>query len=172
MNDTSPTIRLTLNDSTHWIRGAVFEYAVVAVVMKDNEPRSVVVHDEAPDGWAIFRRPSSTPPGAEQEVPCMLESHGLFPDASQALLNATELALEEFQSQEKADSSDLAEHPEDDAVRQAAKDQYHSDGEIEVHTGAPVSRGDEPGAYVQAWVWVYFDDVPGLSAGDVNDDAA
>lgn len=37
----------------------------------------------------------------------------------------------------------------------AARAQYQKDGEIEVDDGAKVSRGDDPGAYVQAWVWVY-----------------
>jgi hypothetical protein len=31
-----------------------------------------------------------------------------------------------------------------------------SGGELEIDENAPVSRGDDPGAYVQAWVWVPF----------------
>jgi hypothetical protein len=38
--------------------------------------------------------------------------------------------------------------------RARAKELYHEDGEIEVDDKAPVSTGDEDGAYVQAWVWV------------------
>lgn len=40
---------------------------------------------------------------------------------------------------------------------QAARDQYGCDGEIEIDEGAPVSRGSDNGAYVQAWVWVQDD---------------
>ena len=44
----------------------------------------------------------------------------------------------------------------DDAwFRQRAKELYHDEGEIEVDDGAPVSIGEDAGAYVQAWVWVY-----------------
>ena len=37
----------------------------------------------------------------------------------------------------------------------AAQELHNSDGSLEVDDGAPVSRGDDDGAYVQAWVWVY-----------------
>lgn len=33
------------------------------------------------------------------------------------------------------------------------------DGELEVDGNAIISWGEDPGAYVQAWVWVYFDSV-------------
>jgi len=36
----------------------------------------------------------------------------------------------------------------------AARLIYARDGEIEVDEGAAVSHGADPGAYVQAWVWV------------------
>lgn len=36
----------------------------------------------------------------------------------------------------------------------AARDEYHKDGEIEIDDGAIVSRGEDHGAYVLAWVWV------------------
>ncbi len=42
-------------------------------------------------------------------------------------------------------------------VEQARK-LYHHEGDIEVDPGAPVSRGEDHGAYVQAWVWVYDDE--------------
>jgi hypothetical protein len=44
--------------------------------------------------------------------------------------------------------------PDDARYIKAARAQYHKDGEIEIDDGALVSRGDDPGAYVQAWVWV------------------
>lgn len=38
--------------------------------------------------------------------------------------------------------------------REAARARWHRDGEIEIDDNAKVSLGDDPGAYVQAWVWV------------------
>ena len=35
-----------------------------------------------------------------------------------------------------------------------ARDMYQSEGEIEIDEGATISYGGDPGAYVQAWVWV------------------
>ena len=35
-----------------------------------------------------------------------------------------------------------------------AKELYHRDGQIEVNGNARISRGDDEGAYVEAWVWV------------------
>lgn len=49
--------------------------------------------------------------------------------------------------------------PTDAEIRAAARRIYEREGEIEIDPGAAVSHGDDPGAYVQAWVWVYFDDV-------------
>jgi hypothetical protein len=51
--------------------------------------------------------------------------------------------------------------PTDRAMVNAARRMYQKDGELEIDPiGDPlprsrVSRGDEPGAYVLAWVWVY-----------------
>jgi hypothetical protein len=44
--------------------------------------------------------------------------------------------------------------------REAAKRIYGKDGAIEIDQNAPVSEGSDEGAYVQAWVWVYAEDVP------------
>ena len=46
----------------------------------------------------------------------------------------------------------------DKEIRELACEKWHRDGEIEIDLDAKVSRGDDPGAYVQAWVWVYFPD--------------
>jgi hypothetical protein len=46
--------------------------------------------------------------------------------------------------------------------RKRAKEIYCVDSEIEVDSNARISRGDDPGAYVEAWVWVPDD-------GDVID---
>ena len=40
--------------------------------------------------------------------------------------------------------------------RARANEMYCRDGEIEVDSNARVSRGDDEGAYVEAWVWVPF----------------
>ena len=52
-------------------------------------------------------------------------------------------------SEESTDSPDL-----DEAYRAAATQQWHREGEIEIDSNAVVSKGDDPGAYVAAWVWV------------------
>lgn len=49
--------------------------------------------------------------------------------------------------------------PSDEDYIAAARSKYHRDGEIEIDDEPKVSRGDDPGAYVQAWVWVYDSDV-------------
>jgi hypothetical protein len=36
---------------------------------------------------------------------------------------------------------------------------FAKDGEIEIDDRAPVNPGDDPGAYVQAWIWISDDDV-------------
>ena len=38
--------------------------------------------------------------------------------------------------------------------RARAKELYQKDGKIEVDSNALISRGDDEGAYVEAWVWV------------------
>jgi hypothetical protein len=40
--------------------------------------------------------------------------------------------------------------------RNRARELYHDEGEIEVDADARVSRGNDDGAYVEAWVWVPF----------------
>lgn len=42
----------------------------------------------------------------------------------------------------------------DEWFRMRARELYHEEGEIEVDDNAPVSAGDDDGAYVEAWVWV------------------
>lgn len=42
----------------------------------------------------------------------------------------------------------------DDEFIGRAKELFVSEGTIEVDDGATVSRGDDEGAYVAAWVWV------------------
>ena len=47
-----------------------------------------------------------------------------------------------------------SEGKNDDWYRERAKELYCMDGKIEVDSNARISRGDDPGAYVEAWVWV------------------
>ncbi len=49
----------------------------------------------------------------------------------------------------------------DEQYRQAAIGIHTEDGVLEIDSDAKVSRGDDPGAYVQAWVWVYDSDITG-----------
>ncbi len=42
---------------------------------------------------------------------------------------------------------------------EAARELYEQEGEIEIDDNATISRGDDDGAYVQAWVWVNFHDM-------------
>ena len=42
----------------------------------------------------------------------------------------------------------------DAAYRRAARAEYEREGEVEIDDNAVISRGDDAGAYVQAWVWV------------------
>jgi hypothetical protein len=48
----------------------------------------------------------------------------------------------------------------DDWYRERAKELYGVEGEIEVDSNAQISRGDDAGAYVEAWVWVPDDEDP------------
>lgn len=48
----------------------------------------------------------------------------------------------------------------DQRYRDAANDLYGKDGEIEIDDNATISYGDDNGAYVAAWVWVYKDQLP------------
>lgn len=47
----------------------------------------------------------------------------------------------------------------DEQYIEKARERYGSEGEVEIDDGAIISRGHDPGAYVQAWVWVYDDEV-------------
>jgi hypothetical protein len=57
------------------------------------------------------------------------------------------------------------DNPSDQAMVKAAFRIHHRDGEIEIDSHdsrlptARVSRGDSPGAYVLAWVWIPYEDV-------------
>ena len=42
----------------------------------------------------------------------------------------------------------------DQQYRNAAESMFGSDGSLEIDSNAKISRGEDAGAYVQAWVWV------------------
>lgn len=44
----------------------------------------------------------------------------------------------------------------DDEVRKLAREIHGDQDEVVIDPDAIVSRGDDEGAYVQAWVWVSF----------------
>jgi len=46
----------------------------------------------------------------------------------------------------------------DNVIRTMAKALYQEEGRIEIDDNAKISRGTEDGAYVQAWVWVEFEE--------------
>lgn len=54
-----------------------------------------------------------------------------------------------------------SEYPTDEQYREAAKRVHGEEGEVEIDNTATVSRGDDAGAYVQAWVWVPLDQISG-----------
>jgi hypothetical protein len=51
----------------------------------------------------------------------------------------------------------------DDPLIEKARDEYVHEGEVEIDDATVVSRGDDSGAYVLAWVWV--DDPEPAEAG-------
>ena len=50
--------------------------------------------------------------------------------------------------------------------RNAAHDLKSREGELEIDDTAPVSMGDDDGAYVQAWVWVTADEARKIKKAD------
>jgi hypothetical protein len=52
----------------------------------------------------------------------------------------------------------MANKVSDARYREAAHRLHHDEGSCEVDENAKISRGDDPGAYVQAWVWVPNED--------------
>lgn len=51
--------------------------------------------------------------------------------------------------------------------RREAHNQFNKEGECEIDYNAPVSISpDGDGAYVQAWVWVYRSETPGLMTAE------
>ena len=49
--------------------------------------------------------------------------------------------------------------PTKNEYRDAARSIWGQDGQLEIDDDAPVSKGEDDGAYVQAWVWVSDDEV-------------
>ena len=53
----------------------------------------------------------------------------------------------------------------DEKYRTAARTQYGNGDDVEIDRDATVSIGDDPGAFVQAWLWVTDDDA-GIETDD------
>jgi len=73
----------------------------------------------------------------------------------------TEIIEEET---EEVTAAELRELEVDDARHKAiielAREEYQRDGETEIDNDATLSEGAANGCYVQAWVWVSFEDTP------------
>lgn len=54
----------------------------------------------------------------------------------------------------------------DERYIEKARDEYQHEGDCEIDDNAVISRGSEPGAYVEAWVWVASDQADGDSFTD------
>jgi len=78
------------------------------------------------------------------------------------LLNLLDKLLEGPGSWIHREEGEVEEGPSDEAYIETARELYQREGETEIDDGAVVSRGSDPGAYVQAWVWVYESDVTGI----------
>ncbi len=52
----------------------------------------------------------------------------------------------------------------------AAARAHHRDGQLEIDAGAVVSKGDDPGAYVMAWLWIDDDDLAPSADAEVPHD--
>lgn len=50
--------------------------------------------------------------------------------------------------------------------RAAAQRIYNDEGTCEIDDNAKISKGDDDGAYVQAWVWIRDDDCDEQSLGE------
>ena len=60
----------------------------------------------------------------------------------------------------RKEAQDPGDGPDDEWFINKANEEYGSD-EIEIDPDAMVSRGDDPGAFVAAWIWVHLDDKEG-----------
>lgn len=91
----------------------------------------------------------------------MAQRRGLTKHASELLGGKKKEADDQVQVEaEDAVDAEAGDQtgPEADEMREKARAMYHADGEVEIDDNATISWGGEPGAYVQAWVWVPFDE--------------
>lgn len=71
--------------------------------------------------------------------------------AGQPRVNATLAQFSrDLDERQKEDNNPILEQ-----YRAAAAEKWEREGSCEIDSGALVSIGDDPGAYVMAWVWVY-----------------
>lgn len=81
-----------------------------------------------------------------QEIPVPASPTAQQPNVVRAQLDALGITF--------SDCVQAFGDPATDPHVQAARSRYHREGEIEIDDTAVVSRGDDAGAYVMAWVWV------------------
>lgn len=62
-------------------------------------------------------------------------------------------------------NNEESDEESDKWLRARAKELYGRDGEIEVDSNARISYGADAGAYVEAWVWVPFEEELGEQEG-------
>lgn len=60
--------------------------------------------------------------------------------------------------------------PDDEEMRELAGQQYGREGECEIDDDAVISRGEDNGAYVQAWVWVEYPETQDPNDSEEDDD--
>ena len=70
------------------------------------------------------------------------------------LREACDVRLDAIDTVGPTSVQDGGTHDDDEQYRQMARVLHGRDGEIEIDDNADTSRGYDPGAYVQAWVWV------------------
>lgn len=80
-------------------------------------------------------------------------------DLLDGLLNLLDKLIEAPGSWIHREEGEEDEPPTDEEYIETARQIHGEDGVCEIDEGAVVSRGDDPGAYVQAWVWVYKTDI-------------
>ena len=54
----------------------------------------------------------------------------------------------------------MRDHMTDSDIIHAARAMYADGDDVQIDADAKISRGDDCGAYVQAWVWVPYPEPP------------
>jgi hypothetical protein len=84
-------------------------------------------------------------------------------------LDATAEALHTMHVGDSVNPIKLYPKVSDEAIRTSAIEQWAEDGQVEIDADAVVSRSEDGGAYVAAWVWV---ELVGEGSSDEEDEDA